>query len=54
MDYIIEIAKDLKVEKIYSQVSRANIKMISLCCKKGFETEPIDEYTLNMNITLQS
>jgi acetyltransferase len=54
MDYIIEIAKDLKVEKIYSQVSRANTKMIGLCCKKGFETKPIDEYTLNMHITLQS
>lgn len=52
MDFIIEIAKDQKIETIYSQVSRANIKMTGLCCKKGFETKPIDEYTINMQMTL--
>ena len=52
MDYIIDIAKDLKLETIYSCVSLANIKMTNLCCKKGFETKPIDEYTINMCMTL--
>ena len=52
MDHIIEIAKDIKIETIYSQVSRANIKMIGLCNKKGFETKPVDEYTINMHMTL--
>ncbi|MGA3288868.1 MAG: GNAT family N-acetyltransferase [Candidatus Bathyarchaeia archaeon] len=52
MDYIIDIAKDLKLETIYSYVTRANIKMTSLCCKKGFETKPVDEYTINMYMTL--
>ena len=54
MDYIIDIAKDLKLETIYSCVSRANIKMTNLCCKKGFETKPVDEYTINMYLTLPS
>jgi acetyltransferase len=51
MDFIIDIAKDLKVETIYSCVSRANIKMTSLCCKKGFEPKSIDEDTVNMFMT---
>ena len=52
MDFIVDIAKDLKTETIYSQVTSANVKMISLCCKKGFETKPLDEYTVNMYMTL--
>ena len=52
MDYIIDIAKDLKLETIYSCVSLANMKMTSLCYKKGFETKPVDEYTINMYMTL--
>ena len=52
MDYIIDIAKDLKLETIYSCVSRENIKMSGLCCKKGFETKPIDENTINMYMIL--
>ena len=51
MDFIIDIAKDLKVETIYSCVSRANIKMTSLCLKKGFEPKSIDEATVNMFMT---
>jgi GNAT superfamily N-acetyltransferase len=53
MDTIIDIAKDMKLETIYSCVSLANIKMTNLCCKKGFETKPIDEHTINMYMTLQ-
>ena len=54
MDYIIDIAKDLKLETIYSCVSRANIKMTNLCYKKGFGTKPVDECTINMYMTLQN
>lgn len=52
MDYIIDIAKDLKLEAIYSYISCANYKMVNLCSKMGFETKPIDEYTVEMHITL--
>ena len=54
MDCIIEIANDLKVETIYSYVSLANIKMINLCNKKGFDTKQVDECTINMYMTLPS
>lgn len=49
MDHIVDIAKDLKLETIYSYVTRANIKMINMCGKKGFEIKPMDEYTINMS-----
>ena len=52
MDCIIEVAKDLKLETIYSYVTRANYKMTSLCNKKGFEVQSVDEYTVNMNLKL--
>jgi acetyltransferase len=52
MDQIINIAKDLKLETIYSCVSCANIKMASICSKKGFESKPVDEYTVNMYLDL--
>jgi acetyltransferase len=52
MDYIIGIAKDLKLEAIYSLISSANYKMVNLCGKMGFENEPIDEYTVEMRKNL--
>jgi acetyltransferase len=52
MDYIIDIAKDLKLESIYSLVSSANYKMVNLCSKIGFETKPVDEYTVEMHLHL--
>jgi acetyltransferase len=52
MDYIIDIARDLKLSEIYSQVSSANYKMINLCKKMSFETQTVDEYTVQMSISL--
>jgi acetyltransferase len=48
MDFIIGIAGDLNLEKIYSYVTSSNSKMINMCCKKGFEIEPVDDCTINM------
>ncbi len=48
MDIIVDIAKDLKLETIYSYVTPENNKMIRMCSKKGFGIKPIDEYTINM------
>ena len=48
MDYIIKIANELRVEAIYSMVSSANYKMVSLCGKMGFEKKPVDEFTVEM------
>ena len=52
MDCIIDAAKDMKLEAIYSMVTRSNYKMTGLCHKKGFETQPVDEYTVNMSLNL--
>ena len=52
MDCIIEAAKDMKLEAIYSMVTRSNYKMTGLCNKKGFEMQPVDEYTVNMSLKL--
>jgi acetyltransferase len=48
MEHILMIANDLKVEAIYSLVSSANLKMINLCDKMGFENKITDEYTVEM------
>jgi acetyltransferase len=48
MDHLVDIANDLRLETIYSYVTRANTKMINMCSKKGFEIQPVDEYTINM------
>ena len=48
MDHMIKIADDMKVEAIYSMVTRSNYKMTGLCHKKGFETQPVDECTVEM------
>jgi len=48
MDHMLMIANDLKVQKIYSLVSSANLKMVNLCGKMGFENKTMDEYTVEM------
>ncbi len=53
MGYITDIAKDMNLETIYSHVSRDNFKMIGLCSKRGFEMRELDEFTVNMSMTLR-
>jgi acetyltransferase len=48
MDHLVDIANDLKLETIYSYVTRANTKMVNMCTKKGFDIKALDEYTINM------
>ncbi len=54
MDVISGIASDLELEEIHSFVSHANIKMIRMCTKKGFDTKPIDEYIISMSKSLST
>ncbi len=49
IDVIFDVAKDLRLEKIYSYVSRGNSKMIQMSIKKGFGTESTDEYVVTMS-----
>ena len=52
MDHIVEIAKDMHLEKVYGYVIRDNYRMINLCSKKGFEMTILDEQTAKMCLTL--
>jgi acetyltransferase len=52
MDYIIRVAKDMRLEKIYGYVMVENRKMLNMVEKKGFKTAPLDEETLIATLTL--
>ncbi len=53
MDLLIEIAKDMRVNKIYGYVSANNYKMLNMCSKKGFKVETLDEETTKASLFLQ-
>jgi len=46
MNSLIEIAQDMGVTKIYGYVIANNYKMLSICRKKGFKTETLDDDTV--------
>ena len=46
MDYMIKIATEKGLEKMYGYVMANNTKMTNLCDRLGFKTEMIDEETL--------
>jgi len=52
MDHIVDIAKDMHLERIYGYVIRDNYRMINLCSKKGFEMTTLDEQTAKMCLPL--
>ncbi len=53
MDLLVEIGKDMRVDKIYGYVSTNNYKMLQLCEKKGFKLETFDEETTKASLFLQ-
>jgi len=53
MDLLVEIGKDMRVDKIYGYVSANNYKMLQLCKKKGFKVETFDEETVKASLFLQ-
>lgn len=52
MDHIVDIAKDMHLERIYGYVIRDNYKMMNLCSKKGFDVETVDDQTVKISLTL--
>ena len=46
MEYLLKIAKDKGLEKIYGYVMADNTKMVNLCDRLGFKTDTLDEETL--------
>lgn len=53
MDLLVELGKDMRVDRIYGYVSANNPKMLSMCRKKGFRVEPLDEETVQASLVLQ-
>jgi acetyltransferase len=53
MGLIVEIGKDMRVDKIYGYVSANNYRMLKLCKKKGFKVETLDEETAKASLFLQ-
>jgi acetyltransferase len=54
MDYIIDFAKDMRLERLFAHVLPNNYKMLRLCEKKGFKTETLDEETVKASLVLRS
>lgn len=52
MDLLLEVAKDMRVDKIYGYVIASNYKMLNMCEKKGFKIEALDDDTLIATLSL--
>jgi acetyltransferase len=52
MDYIVTVARDMRLERIFGYVMANNYKMLRLCEKKGFSLEPLDEDTAKLSLAL--
>jgi acetyltransferase len=52
MDHIINVAKDMRLERIFAHVLSNNYKMIRLSEKKGFKMEMLDEETVKASLNL--
>jgi acetyltransferase len=52
MDYIILVARNMHLEKIFAYILEKNYKMTQLCKKKGFKMETLDEETLMASLIL--
>ena len=52
VDRIVEIGKDMRLKTIGGDVLSKNFKIIRLCTKKGFKTEPIDEDTTRVTLEI--
>jgi acetyltransferase len=51
-DHIIEVAKDMRLKRIFAIMLPDNSKMIGLSEKKGFKIERLDEETVQASLTI--
>jgi acetyltransferase len=51
-DYIINVARDMRLENISAYILPDNYKMLRLCEKKGFKVETLDEETTKASLAL--
>ncbi len=51
MDNILDVARDLRLERLFAHILPNNYKMLNLCKKKGFELETLDEETVKASLS---
>ena len=51
MDYVISVAKNMRLESIFAYVISNNYKMLNLCKKKGLKLETLDEETIKASLS---
>jgi acetyltransferase len=52
MDYVVTVGKDMRLKRIFGYVMADNYKMLRMCEKKGFGSEPLDEETVQLSLAL--
>jgi acetyltransferase len=52
MDYIILVARNMRLERVFAYILSKNYRMAQLCKKKGFEMETLDEETVKGSLIL--
>ena len=52
MDTLATIARDKKLEQIHGYVLANNYKMLTLCYRKGFKSTLLDEYTVEVTLSI--
>jgi len=52
MDYIVTVARNMRLARIFATILPDNTKMIKLCEKKGFKIETLDEETVKASLVL--
>ena len=52
MDYIVTVARDMRLERIFGYVMANNYKMLRMCAKMDFGLEPLDEDTVKLSLAL--
>lgn len=53
VDYMIEICKDMGLERVYGLMLKDNYRAIELMKKMGFTTEYVDNNTVRATLNLE-
>jgi acetyltransferase len=51
-DCIIEVSREMGLERIYAFISSDNLRMIDLCAKKGFKIEKINGELIKASLNI--
>ncbi len=52
-EYIVEISRDMRLNRIFGEILVGNTRMMHICCREGFEVKPLDEETYLATLDLR-